>query len=159
MTYRMRVATLQILERETMKKWFAIGLLFLPSVILLGASAVVAAKDKKPDTPKVEAPALPPPANTPGPVVKPKDPYDSTKAQLAWTKRKLYVSQYQQILATMPAIQALQHQDSEQAKFLDDWMKQVRKDNGWDDTYVYDPEQDHWVHAEKPAEKKPDDKK
>ena len=87
--------------------------------------------------------------------VTPKSPYDSTKAQLLVTKEenlqlKANAAQtaYQQSMKDMQA----QWQAEETA--LTAWTAEVKKANGWDDTYTYDRAGDKWVHTPK-AETKP----
>ncbi|MGA8730290.1 MAG: hypothetical protein WB608_16165 [Terracidiphilus sp.] len=90
-----------------------------------------------------------PPAK-PEPAVQPKAPYDSTKAQLAWEREKnfqLQANQMQQQL--QKSMQELQAKYAGEEKQIVDWVAQVRKDNGWDESYTYDREQDKWTHAEK----------
>ena len=88
--------------------------------------------------------------------VTPKSPYDSTKAQLLVTKEenlqlKANAAQtaYQQSMKDMQA----QWQAEETA--LTAWTAEVKKANGWDDTYTYDRSKDSWVHTPKVEAKKP----
>ena len=87
--------------------------------------------------------------------VTPKSPYDSTKAQLLVTKEenlqlKANAAQtaYQQSMKDMQA----QWQAEETA--LTAWTAEVKKANGWDDTYTYDRAKDQWVHTPKVETKK-----
>ena len=87
--------------------------------------------------------------------VTPKSPYDSTKAQLLVTKEenlqlKANAAQtaYQQSMKDMQA----QWQAEETA--LTAWTAEVKKANGWDDTYTYDRAKDSWTHTPKVDTKK-----
>ena len=99
-----------------------------------------------------------PPAAAPAPqTVTPKAPYDSTKAQLSVTKEEnlqlkanaTQASFQQQMKDFQAAWQA------EEAS-ITAWIAEVKKSNGWDDTYAYDRATDKWTHTPK-AEAKPAD--
>jgi hypothetical protein len=91
-------------------------------------------------------PPTPPPATT----VTPKTPYDSTKAQLA-AEREKTLSLTNQILSDNFNKQTNEErqQYAAQDKILTDWVIQVRKDNGWDDSYTYNSNGDTWTHIQK----------
>ena len=103
--------------------------------------------------PKAPVPQ-PAPHVTPPQTVTPKQPYDSTKALLANERQKNFQHQYKEATEALQAQgQALQTQWQAEQKIKDDWVAQVRKDNGWDETYSYDFDRDVWTHAPKPLAK------
>lgn len=96
----------------------------------------------------------PPAAPPEGKKVEPKTPYDSTKAQLMYVKQKNLQLQAEQLTHAYQAQMAtLQQKFKDQDAALAAWVAEVRKTNGWDDTYVYDGEKDQWVQKEKPPAK------
>ena len=121
------------------------------TAVLFG-SIMAAAQAPKAPVPQ----AQPAPPVTPSQTVTPKQPYDSAKAQLANEKQKNFQLQYKEATEALQAQgQALQTQWQAEQKIKDDWVAQVRKDNGWDETYSYDFDRDVWTHAPKPATPKP----
>lgn len=84
--------------------------------------------------------------------VVPKAPYDSTKAQLWAEKQKNFQMQANQITTLYQAqMKDLQDKYVGQVKPMTDWMADVRKANGWDDTYTWNSDDDTWTHTPKPA--------
>lgn len=93
-----------------------------------------------------------PPKPTPqGQTVTPKQPYDSTKAQLAYEKQKNAQLEYNQAtIEYQQKIKELQSQWQAAQKEKDDWVQEIRKDNNWDETYIYNFDTDQWTHNPKP---------
>jgi hypothetical protein len=88
-------------------------------------------------------------------VVTPKAPYDSTKTQLTITKEEnlqLKANAAQQ--AFQQQMKDMQAQWQADETSVNAWIADVKKANGWDDTYVYDREKDQWTHVVKEAPKK-----
>jgi len=88
--------------------------------------------------------------------VTPKAPYDSTKAQLSVTKEEnlqLKANAAQQ--AFQQQMKEFQAQWQAEEASLTAWIAEVKKVNGWDDTYTYDRAKDSWVHTPKVEAKKP----
>lgn len=92
-----------------------------------------------------------PPAPQAAPqVVKPKAPYDSTKAQLAVTKQEnLQLKANAATTAYQDQMKQFQADWRTEENFLTGWIEEVRKANGWDATYTYDQAKDEWVHTPK----------
>ena len=97
-----------------------------------------------------DKPAAPAPTQA---KVEPKQPYDSTKAQLAVEKEKNLQLQFQDVQRQM------QQQYQAQEAFIASWEASVRAANKWDETYTYDRATDSWTHAPKAAVKEPEKKK
>ena len=89
--------------------------------------------------------------------VTPKAPYDSVKAQLSVTKEENL-----QLKATAAQASFQQQMKDFQAQWateeatLTAWIADVKKANGWDDTYTYDRAGDKWMYTPK-VETKPAD--
>jgi pyruvate/2-oxoglutarate/acetoin dehydrogenase E1 component len=100
-----------------------------------------------------------PPAQPAAPapkVVTPKSPYDVRDAKIAVITEddlqktaNALTADYQRQMAD------LQAKWKEQDVALKAWEADVRKANGWDDTYVFNQQTYEWAQQPKPAEKKP----
>lgn len=83
--------------------------------------------------------------------VKPKEPYDSTKAQLASGRQaKLQVQADNAEKQYKAFTDQLQQRYNAEQKTIDDWENDVRKANGWDATYRWNADNDTWTHIEPP---------
>lgn len=102
--------------------------------------------------PKAAPPAASPATAVPSSgKVTPKAPYESTKTQLFVEKEKNLQLQASQITASYQnQMKDFQSQYSDLEKKVGNWVEEVRKDNGWDQTYTYDRETDSWTHTPKP---------
>jgi hypothetical protein len=95
-----------------------------------------------------------PPAQPQGQTVTPKAPYDSIKAQLSVAREENFQLKAN---ATQTAFQ--QQMKDFQAQYLAEetaltaWIADVKKSNGWDDTYAYDRAGDKWAHTPKAVTK------
>ena len=88
--------------------------------------------------------------------VTPKSPYDSTKAQLLVTKEEnLQLKANAAQTAYQQSMKDMQAQWQAEEVSLTAWIAEVKKANGWDDTYTYDRAKDQWVHTPKVEAKKP----
>lgn len=88
--------------------------------------------------------------------VTPKAPYDSTKAQLSVTKEEnLQLKANAAQTSYQQAMKDMQTQWQAEEASLTAWIAEVKKSNGWDDTYTYDRVKDQWNHAPKVEAKKP----
>ena len=86
----------------------------------------------------------------------PKSPYDSTKAQLSVTKEEnLQLKANAAQTAFQQQMKDMQAQWQAEEVSLTAWIAEVKKANGWDDTYTYDRAKDQWVHTPKVEAKKP----
>lgn len=86
------------------------------------------------------------PQNT-GQEVTPKLPYSSTVAQLAFEREKnaqLTAKQMQDQFRDQ--MNDLQKKFADYQKSYDEFIDETRKANGWDASYVYDPDADKWIH-------------
>jgi hypothetical protein len=94
-------------------------------------------------------------------VVTPKAPYDSVRVQLSVTRQEnLQLKANAAQAAVQQEMKDFQAQWQTEESFITAWVAQVRKENGWDETYVYDRAKDSWTHEVKqPAESKPEPKK
>jgi hypothetical protein len=87
--------------------------------------------------------------------VTPKAPYDSTKAQLSVTKEEnLQLKANAAQTAYQQAMKDMQAQWQAEETALNAWTAEVKKANGWDDTYTYDRAKDQWTHTPKVEAKK-----
>lgn len=87
--------------------------------------------------------------------VTPKAPYDSTKAQLSVTKEEnLQLKASAAQTAYQQAMKDMQAQWQAEEASVTAWILEVKKANGWDDTYTYDRAKDQWVHTPKVETKK-----
>jgi hypothetical protein len=89
-------------------------------------------------------------------VANPKAPYSSDKAQLSVKQETiLQLTANNDQAAFQAHIKDLQAQwQSEESKVIA-WIEEVKKSNGWDDTYTYDRAKDQWTHTPKVEAKKP----
>jgi hypothetical protein len=86
----------------------------------------------------------------------PKAPYDSTKAQLSVTKEEnLQLKATAAQTAYQQAMKDMQAQWQAEEASLTAWIAEVKKVNGWDETYTYDRAKDQWTHTPKVEAKKP----
>lgn len=84
-------------------------------------------------------------------LVTPKAPYDSDKAQLAYEKQKnAQLTANAATQAYQAQMKDLQGQWQTEEQVILAWVAEVKKANGWDDTYTYDREKDSWTHTPKP---------
>lgn len=80
--------------------------------------------------------------------VEPKAPYESTKAQLYVEKQKnLQFQAGQNTSAYQSQMKDLQAQFVDLEKKVNDWIDEVRKANGWDESYTYNRDTDTWTHT------------
>ncbi len=86
-------------------------------------------------------------------VATPKSPYSSDKVQLSVKQETiLQLTANSDQKAFQDNMKDLQSQwQTEEEKILA-WITDVKKTNGWDDTYTYDRVNDKWTHAPKPSE-------
>jgi esterase/lipase len=92
-------------------------------------------------------------------VVTPKAPYDSTKAQLLVTKEEnLQLQANASQAAFQQQMKDFQDEWKAEEAALNAWIAEVKKANGWDDTYTYDRTADKWTHTPKVEAKKPEAK-
>jgi hypothetical protein len=111
--------------------------------------AAITAVSQQPPAPQA-APTAPAP---PAPVkVTPKSPYDVRDAKIAVISEddlqktaNALTADYQRQMAD------LQAKWKEQDAALKAWEAQVRKDNGWDDTYIFNTQTYDWEQQPKPA--------
>jgi hypothetical protein len=103
-----------------------------------------------------QQPPAPQPAAPAPKVVTPKSPYDVRDAKIAVITEddlqktaNALTADYQRQMAD------LQAKWKEQDVALKAWEADVRKANGWDDTYVFNQQTYEWAQQPKPAEKKP----
>ena len=104
-----------------------------------------------------------PPQGPPPAKATPKQPYDSRDAQIAWQKAQnaqlkinAATTQYQ------AAMGALQREGDANIGAVNAFVTKVRKDNGWGEDHIWDPESDQWLirpPEPKPADVKPADPK
>lgn len=101
-----------------------------------------------------------PPQPPPSEKVSPKQPYTSTAALLAWERQKNYQLTANALTADFQGkMRDLQAKSQATLEVMNDFMKETRKANGWDDSYLYDPEKDEWHRVKKDEAKKPEPKK
>jgi hypothetical protein len=90
-------------------------------------------------------------------VIAPKVPYDSTKAQLSVTKEEnLQLKANAAQLAFQAQMKDFQTQWQAEEAALTAWIGEVKKLNGWDDSYAYDRAGNKWTHTPKVEPKKSD---